>query len=264
MIKATDASTSAAADIAAIVDEVRQAPNEELSRAKYRHHAGGYDHYSVAATPLRQIAISTLAPLPGEVVLDVGCGTGLNFAAIETGIGPGGRLVGVDTCPEMLAKAQERVERHGWQNVSLVEGHVERTTLPKGIDAVVISMVHDVMRSPGALRHVLEHLRPGGRVVTAGAKFVSGSLWWRWLLDPLVLEVNKPYVTSFEGFQEPWSVLAELLPTLTVNVDPWDVTYVAWGAKSHFAQPARLPARAEEEGSPPRVSTSSAGSAAAA
>ena len=62
----------------------------------------------------RRQAVESLAPTPGEVVLDAGCGTGLNFERLEDGVGSQGRLVGIDQSPEMLAQARERVERHGW------------------------------------------------------------------------------------------------------------------------------------------------------
>jgi len=103
------------------------------------------------------------------------------------------------------------------------------------MDRALISMVHDVLRSPSGLRHVLDHVVAGGRVVAAGAKFVPAGRWWASLLNPLVAEVNKPYVTSFEGFHEPWDHLAKRLDDLTVYVDPWQVTYVVSG----FRAPAR-------------------------
>jgi ubiquinone/menaquinone biosynthesis C-methylase UbiE len=51
---------------------------------------------------LHRRAVDRLAPEPGQSVLDVGCGTGLSFELIEEGIGPAGRLVGVELSPEML------------------------------------------------------------------------------------------------------------------------------------------------------------------
>jgi ubiquinone/menaquinone biosynthesis C-methylase UbiE len=56
-----------------------------------------------------------LAPASGSVVLDVGCGTGLNFVGLEKAIGPRGRLIGIDLSSDMLARAHERVQRHGWE-----------------------------------------------------------------------------------------------------------------------------------------------------
>ena len=53
----------------------------------------------------------SLAPQPGEVILDVGCGTGRNFERIRERIGPAGRLIGIEQSPEMLARARALVQR---------------------------------------------------------------------------------------------------------------------------------------------------------
>ncbi len=50
------------------------------------------------------------------------CGTGLNFALIEAGLGPEGLLIGLDYSPGMLSKARRKIERSGWRNVRLVQG----------------------------------------------------------------------------------------------------------------------------------------------
>jgi SAM-dependent methyltransferase len=211
-----------------VLEELAPVPDPGLSGAKYRHHAEGYDWRSAAAAPLRQGAIALLALRPGDVVVDVGCGTGLNFAAIQARIGPHGRLVGVDPSADMLDRARERSGQHGWRNVSLVHAPAGEARLPQRVDAALFCLVHDVLRSPAALAHVLSHLRPGARVAAAGPKLVSLPVWWGPWLDRLVLAVNRPYVTSSEGLDRPWSHLHGLLPDLTVLADPFDVTYLAW------------------------------------
>jgi demethylmenaquinone methyltransferase/2-methoxy-6-polyprenyl-1,4-benzoquinol methylase len=69
----------------------------------------------------RRRAVRRLELHEGETVVEIGCGTGLNFPLIEHDIGPGGKLIGVDLTPEMLARARRRVDRHGWTNVELVQ-----------------------------------------------------------------------------------------------------------------------------------------------
>jgi len=58
---------------------------------------------------------------PGERVLDIACGTGLAFSRHRSGIGPSGRVVGVDLTPAMLDVAKRRIQRHGWENVEVRE-----------------------------------------------------------------------------------------------------------------------------------------------
>lgn len=63
-----------------------------------------------------------LALPPGATVVDVGCGTGLNFASTLAAIGPAGRIIGIDASSGMLAAALRRVQVAGWDNVTLVAG----------------------------------------------------------------------------------------------------------------------------------------------
>lgn len=64
----------------------------------------------------RQTGITLLAPESGEVVIDLGCGTGLNFAPLLAATGPSGIVIGIDRSAEMLAVAQRRIDREGWRD----------------------------------------------------------------------------------------------------------------------------------------------------
>jgi len=147
----------------------------------------------------------------------MGCGTGLNFVGLEEAIGPRGRLIGIDLSSDMLACAHERVQRHGWQNVTLLEAAGQDAAAPVAADAALLCAVHDILRSPAALANVVSHVRPGGRVVAAGPKWVP---WWRpasLALNSYAWLLNQYYVTTFEGFDAPWSHLDRLLPDLAVE-----------------------------------------------
>ncbi len=128
------------------------------ARELYRRAAGSYDRRATVTTiaPVQRRALAALAPIPGDRVLDVACGTGLNFAGIQKAIGPSGHLVGVDLSSDMLQVARGRVQRKKWTNVSLVEGPAESFTSPVGaVDRALMSFTHDVLRSPDAVAHVV-------------------------------------------------------------------------------------------------------------
>ena len=73
----------------------------------------------------------------GDSVIDIACGTGLNFPLIEEAIGPEGRIVGVDLTDAMLAQAQDRIKANGWRNISLVQADAADFGFPAGVDAIL-------------------------------------------------------------------------------------------------------------------------------
>ena len=85
--------------------------------------SGEYPVYRVG----RVLGVESLNLPPGAQVLDIGCGTGLNFALLQRAVGPGGTIVGIDRSAEMLAQALRKAERRGWSNVILIQA--DATTL---------------------------------------------------------------------------------------------------------------------------------------
>jgi SAM-dependent methyltransferase len=216
-------------------------PDPLLARERYRSLARSYDVRTAAGKPYRYATVQRLAARPGELIIDVGCGTGLNFAQLQAVIGPRGRLIGIDPCPQMLAEARARVERHGWANVELIEGRAEDAELPTGsADAALFCGVHDVMRSRIAIENVLRHLRDDGRVVAGGPKWGP---WWRpdgVALNLSTWSANRDYITTFEGFERPWGHLAELIGDLEVEAVYGGGGYIATGTWRN-SPPSRRP-----------------------
>jgi SAM-dependent methyltransferase len=230
---------------------VAREPSQVLAARHYRDVAPGYDAWTVAWQAYRQRAVETLAPAAGSVVLDVGCGTGLNFAGLEQAIGPRGRLIGIDLSPDMLARAHERVQNHGWHNVTLLQAAGQDAALPVEADAALLSAVHDILRSPVALANVLTQLRSGGRVVASGPKWVP---WWQpasLALNSCAWLINRHCVTTFEGFDAPWSHLARLLPDLAVEEVFFGAGFIAVGTRPAASPAAR--AQRKRSAAPPRA-----------
>lgn len=67
------------------------------------------------------LGIDALAPAPGQQVLDIGCGTGLNFSLLQARVGASGTIVGIDRSTQMLHQARRRAQAHGWDNVILIQ-----------------------------------------------------------------------------------------------------------------------------------------------
>jgi demethylmenaquinone methyltransferase/2-methoxy-6-polyprenyl-1,4-benzoquinol methylase len=195
----------------------RAAPDRVRALSNYGAMAHTYDVRTASGEQWRRELVASLAPQPGEVILDVGCGTGRNFDRIQEGIGPGGRLLGIEPSAEMLAHARALVRRRGWTNVELVCAGAEEAAIPATADAVLFCAVHDVMRSPAALANVLGHVREGGRIVAGGAKWAAWRRSGALSLNLFTWKLNRECVSTFEGFQRPWTRLAGLVPDLHVE-----------------------------------------------
>ncbi len=200
--------------------------DRERALAMYRRSAAGYDRRLRLATGLHRRAVEQLAPQPGETIVDVGCGTGLSFAALEAGMGASGRLIGVELSPDMLVEADARTKASGWDNVTLIQSPAEEAVIPEPVDAVLFVLTHDVLQSPEALRNVVASIRPGGRVVAASSKWAPR---WAVPLNAYVGLKARRYVTTFESFDRPWQRLAALVPELEVRPVLGGMAYVAAG-----------------------------------
>ncbi|HEV8297001.1 MAG TPA: methyltransferase domain-containing protein [Acidimicrobiales bacterium] len=196
----------------------------------YARVAATYDDETARFAPYRRLAVDLLELARGEVVLDVGCGTGLCFPYIEQKIGDDGRIIGLDRSPEMLQRAAVRVARHGWANVTLIEAEAEAGApglhVPGPADAVLLSAVHDVIQSRAALESVVAHARLGATVVATGGKWAPP---WLGPINVLSFLAHRPYVGSFRGFSRPWRHLEAMVPDLRVRPLMLGAGYVAWG-----------------------------------
>lgn len=176
--------------------------------------------------PLRRRIIRTLDLRQGDHVLDMGSGTGANFEALREAVGPTGRVTGVDLSEEMTAVARQRIADHGWANVEVIVGDATTVALPDDVDAVLFFLVHDLTRMRDVVRRAVAAVRPGGTVVAFGP--VSAPRW-AVPMNLLVRAIARRYITTFEGFDAPWSHLAEELPELRVRRILGGGMYVARG-----------------------------------
>ena len=180
----------------------------------YQEDARSYDERTSAFQGYRRAVVEALPLCPGQVVLDVGCGTGLCHGSLLDKVGPQGRVVGIEESPEMVAVARERIEQEGWRNVTVVQSSAEDAQIALTADAALFCAVHDILQSQDALRNVLSKLRPGAAVAAAGGKWAAP---WMVAVNMPVTMLHAPYVRSFDGFQRPWHHLEQLLEDVHVQ-----------------------------------------------
>jgi ubiquinone/menaquinone biosynthesis C-methylase UbiE len=205
-------------------------PDREAALEQYRRRAGVYDWELRLFEPIRRLAISRLGLGPGDVVLDVGCGTGLSLPMLRQRIGPRGRIVGIEQSPEMFEQARRRVARARWSRVTLIRSPAEDAALRVRADAALFHFTHDILRRPEAIANVLGHLKPGARVVASGLKWAAPRLMRP--VNWLVLSAALRSVTSLDGLDRPWELLEEQLGPMDVESRLLGGTYVASGVRA--------------------------------
>jgi len=183
-------------------------------QAAYGVRARSYNRDTGMFHRYRRAVVEALPLRRGQLVLDVGCGTGLCAGLLRDKVGPRGGVVGIEESPEMAAVAREQIACERWRNVTVVQSPAEHADLGLTADAALFCAVHDILQSPGALRNVLARLRPGGWVAAGGGKWAAPMLVG---LNALIGACHAPYVRSFRGFGKPWGHLEQLTDDVHVQ-----------------------------------------------
>jgi len=176
----------------------------------------------------RKTAVNELGLQPGDKVVEIGCGTGLNFPLLREKVGPGGRVTGVDLTEAMLEGARSRIEQNKWKNVEVVRSDAAGFVFPEKVDGVLstfaITLVpeyDDVIKAAAAA------LSPGKRIVILD--FKKPSHWPQWLLE-LWLLVTAPFgVTLDLAERHPWESVERHMRLVRFRKIYFGLAYIAVG-----------------------------------
>ena len=157
---------------------------------------------------------------PGQVVLDLGSGGGIDVLLSARRVGPEGRVYGLDMTDEMLALARQNQQRAGATNVEFLKGDIEAIPLPDASVDVVISncVINLSTDKPRVLREAFRVLKPGGR-------FAVSDVVVRGEVPPDVRRSVELWVGCVAGAVEQ-SEYQRMLTDVGfehVDVDPWRV-----------------------------------------
>jgi ubiquinone/menaquinone biosynthesis C-methylase UbiE len=181
----------------------------ETYRKKAKHYDFTSRLYPVPGYPQRAQrlrAVQALGLRAGDSVIDIACGTGLNFPLIEEAVGPDGRIVGVDLTDAMLARAQDRIETNGWSNISLVQADAADFDFPAGVDAILSTYaLSQVPEGAAVIDHGATALSGGGRWVVLDLKVPDNTPGW---LAQLGTTVVRPFAAIDEWtMRRPWEAI---------------------------------------------------------
>ncbi|HEX6762921.1 MAG TPA: methyltransferase domain-containing protein [Gaiellaceae bacterium] len=181
----------------------------ETYRKKAKHYDITSRLYPAPGYPQRAQrlrAVRALRLRPGDGVVDVACGTGLNFHLLEEAIGPGGWIVGVDLTDAMLARAEDRIESNGWSNISLVQSDAADFDFPTEVDAILSTYaLSQVPECADVIANGAAALSRGGRWVVLDLKVPDNTPRW-------LAQAGTAIVRRFAGIDEwmmrrPWEAI---------------------------------------------------------
>ncbi|NOZ75741.1 MAG: class I SAM-dependent methyltransferase [FCB group bacterium] len=207
-------------------------------RDLYRERAGSYDitanlYYLIGfrEAKYRKMAVSQLHLKPGDTVVEIGCGTGLNFPYILEYLGNTGKLIGVDLTGAMLDKAQLKVEKKGWENVHLIQGDAAKYTFPDTTNCIFSSFALTLAPEYQNIIEAASHsLADGGRFVLLD--FKKPEKWPLWVTK-MGVAITKPFgVTLDLAERKPWEVMKKYFRNVTVTDLYGGFVYIAAGEKS--------------------------------
>jgi ubiquinone/menaquinone biosynthesis C-methylase UbiE len=181
-------------------------------------------HKLPAIQDSKRLLLQRLALAPGEAVLDVGCGPGIDVFDMVDLVGPAGRLVGLDASEVMVAEARRRAEAVPIP-ITFEVGDVQALPFPNGTFDVCRAerLLMHILDAERALAEMVRVTRPGGRIA------VFDFDWDTLMIDHPDKDTTRAFVSSYsDSFQNGW--IGRQLPRLfkeqhlqVVSLDPVQV-----------------------------------------
>ena len=202
--------------------------------ALYQKQAKAYDQSGIhGLEPWRKEAVKQLHLKSGNLVVDLGCGTGLNFPWLQEAVGPQGRIIGVDLSDAMLEQARRRVAGAGWKNVELVQADAASYEFPAQVDGILSTFALTFIPQ---VKLVIQN---GCRALAPGARWVVLDMAWPrawplWFHHVLLFFRLSSYgitgeVVRRRPWQTVWSTMQQSLGEVERQSFWMGFFYLAWG-----------------------------------
>ena len=160
-------------------------------------------------------ALASLGLKPGDTVLDLACGMGVNLPALVRIVGASGRIIALDYSDGMLNAARATAQRMGWDNVEFIRADAAATEwTPESLDGALCTFALSAM--PGeraALQRVARALKPGTRFVALDSKAFTGPAR---VFNPITGPMFK-YTTNWDYHKDVPAAIREAFPQVEVK-----------------------------------------------
>lgn len=177
----------------------------------------------------RKKAVALLGLQKGDTVVEIGCGTGLNFRYLQHYIGFTGKIIGVDLTGDMISVARERCEKNNWRNVELIEQDASLFQFPESVAGVISTFALTLIPEyKQVIAHSASALSTGKKMVLMDMKIPN----WPKPLINLAVAVSSPFGVSLDiGERHPWEDMQAVFGNLQIQEGYFGGVYMAVSKK---------------------------------
>ena len=179
----------------------------------------------------RSEVVNQLDMKQGDTVLELGCGTGLNFPLIQKKVGQQGKIIGVDIAPGMLEMADRKARKNNWGNIDLIESDLALFDFPAGVDAILSTGVFGyIPEYDQVIEKAYNALPSGGHIAILDGKRPENLPS---LVFNFVLAIGKQYGYTEEYFEvTPWKSVEKFFSNIIFNTRYGGMIYEISGVKT--------------------------------
>ncbi len=212
------------------LDKNRIAGLYQMRAKHYDFSANFYYLLGIREFAYRKIAVETLKLDHGDTVVEIGCGTGLNFRFLRDYVDSEGKIIGVDLTAEMLSAANRRIERNQWKNIELVQCDAGAYAFPEGVDGIISTFAITLIAAyDKIIKRGAAALSPGKRLTVLDFKMPAN--WPMWLVKFFVI-LTRPFgVTLDLTDRHPWESIERYLDLKELKSLYFGGIYIAVGEK---------------------------------
>lgn len=176
-------------------------------------------------------AVKALDLKKGDIVIDLCCGTGLNFPYLHDAVGAEGKIIGVDLSDDMLKVAESQIKEKGWKNFSLINSDAAKYQFPKNSNGIVTSYaITMIPEFDSIISRGSKSLIKGGRFVVLD--FKKPDKWPEWFSKFMLTLFIKPYGGTYElKDRHAWESLEKYIGLNKFKEYYFGSTYIACGEK---------------------------------